>query len=341
MTQEKKRIFYLDFVRAAATLLIVLTHYNALYLYTSPQMPEKAVITCYFSHVYIGDLGVSLFLIISGAALMHVYRDKCRLSIFFKKRFWGIYPMFWLGYLGFFFYSFYQNQGLNPAIPKSRIIYSILGIDTYMQAFGQVNFSMVGDWFLGMIIIFYLFFPLLRKWILTHPFSLGITSVAVYVLFLIWKTPYNSVLLPVLLPRILFGMFFIQSGKRVKWPAALISLGIIIINYFLPWKIDSTLQATYIGIAVFLILVWLADFLTWIPFRRICACVCKYSYAIFIVHHTIIFYMAGRFNLYEITRFNSHLLFLCCCCVIFVVAFLLQKVHDKTVGIFLEKKKAE
>ena len=38
---QKQRIFYLDFVRAAATLLIVLTHYNALYLYTNPQMPKK------------------------------------------------------------------------------------------------------------------------------------------------------------------------------------------------------------------------------------------------------------------------------------------------------------
>ena len=32
------------------------------------------------------------------------------------------------------------------------------------------------------------------------------------------------------------------------------------LNFILPIQIDSTLQATYIGIAVFLILVWLADF---------------------------------------------------------------------------------
>ena len=338
---QKQRIFYLDFVRAAATLLIVLTHYNALYLYTNPQMPEKAVITCYFSRVYIGDLGVSLFLIISGAALMYVYREKCKVTEFFKKRFWSIYPMFWIGYLGFFFYSFYQNQGLNPAIPRSRIIYSILGLDTYFQAFGQLNFSMVGEWFLGFIIIFYFFFPLLRKWLLTHPLSLALAAAGLYAVFLVLNSRYNSVLLPVLLPRILFGMYFMQSGKKVKWPTALISLGVIIVNSFLPWKIDSTLQATYIGIAVFLILVWAADYLKWIPFRRICAWICKYSYAIFIVHHSIIFYMAGRFDLYEITRFNSYLLFLCCCGVIFPAAYVLKKVNDRVVDIFrVDKKKS-
>lgn len=67
-----------------------------------------------------------------------------------------------LGYLShvlaricsFLFYNFYQNQGLTPGIPKYRIIYSILGLDMYAQAFGQVNFAIVGEWFLGMIILF-------------------------------------------------------------------------------------------------------------------------------------------------------------------------------------------
>ena len=57
---------------------------------------------------------------------MYVYKETCDLRIYFKKRFWGIYPMFWLGYAVFFFYNFYQNQGLTPGIPKYRIIYSIL-----------------------------------------------------------------------------------------------------------------------------------------------------------------------------------------------------------------------
>lgn len=43
---KRERLFYLDFVRAAATLIIVLTHFNAWYLYTSPAMPEKAVFHC-------------------------------------------------------------------------------------------------------------------------------------------------------------------------------------------------------------------------------------------------------------------------------------------------------
>ena len=67
---KKERLFYLDFVRAIAAMAIVITHFNARYLYLNPPAPEKAVFTTFIGNLYIGDWGVSLFFIISGAALM-------------------------------------------------------------------------------------------------------------------------------------------------------------------------------------------------------------------------------------------------------------------------------
>ena len=40
---KKERIFYLDFVRAIATIAILLTHYNALYVY----MADESVMDAY------------------------------------------------------------------------------------------------------------------------------------------------------------------------------------------------------------------------------------------------------------------------------------------------------
>lgn len=41
---KRERIFYLDFVRAVATISIIFTHYNALFIYnTSIPMPQKAI----------------------------------------------------------------------------------------------------------------------------------------------------------------------------------------------------------------------------------------------------------------------------------------------------------
>ena len=74
---KRERIFYLDFVRAVATISIIFTHYNALFIYnTSIPMPQKAILTMTVGNVYIGSWGVSLFLIISGAALMYVYENE-------------------------------------------------------------------------------------------------------------------------------------------------------------------------------------------------------------------------------------------------------------------------
>ena len=248
--------------------------------------------------------------------------------------------MFWIGYLGFFFYSFYQNQGLNPAIPRSRIIYSILGLDTYFQAFGQLNFSMVGRMVPGIYYYFLFVLSTASEMAADASFESGTCRSRFICRFSCAEQQIQFGTAAGFTSKDLVWDVFYAKRKEVKWPTALISLGVIIVNSFLPWKIDSTLQATYIGIAVFLILVWAADYLKWIPFRRICAWICKYSYAIFIVHHSIIFYMAGRFDLYEITRFNSYLLFLCCCGVIFPAAYVLKKVNDRVVDIFrVDKKK--
>ena len=89
---KKERLFYLDFVRAIATISIVLTHFNARFLYLNPPAPEKAVITTTVANIYIGGWGVSLFFIISGAALMYVYQEKCELKTFLQKKIFKYLP---------------------------------------------------------------------------------------------------------------------------------------------------------------------------------------------------------------------------------------------------------
>lgn len=53
--------------------------------------------------MYLGSYGVTLFFIVSGAVLMYIYGDKeIDLASYYKKRFLGIYPMFWLAFAIFF-----------------------------------------------------------------------------------------------------------------------------------------------------------------------------------------------------------------------------------------------
>lgn len=82
--KKKERVFYLDFIRAISTIIIVLTHYNALFLYNVSN--DNAIIgSTFIFKIYIGSFGVSLFLILSGASLMTSMKDDFSIKEFYKK----------------------------------------------------------------------------------------------------------------------------------------------------------------------------------------------------------------------------------------------------------------
>ena len=334
--EKRERLYYLDFIRAIGTIIIVLTHYNAIFLYTNPQMPEKAVISTTIAGIYIGNFGVALFLIISGAALMYVYKEKIDIKTFYIKRFWNIYPTFWIAFAIMFLTKFYFF-GFPTGTAKWRIIFSILGIDHYLGAHGISTFASVGEWFLGFIIIFYLIFPLVRYAMIRFPKWTAIISIFLYIL-VIWIQPTAyHISLFTLLPLILFGMYFVYYGKTVSMPIAIVSLIIMIGNGIIKPSINESIQQTYIGICAFLFLVFVSKYFKWNPIPKVANLICKYSYTIFIVHHVITLYMAQKFDLYTMTRTDSYMLFLCCCCVIFVVAYLVQRLERAAVALIKNK----
>ena len=323
---NKERIFYLDFIRAVATILILMTHFNAVFLYAG--MPEKVFITSSIANLYIGDFGVSLFFIISGASLMYVYDEQCSLKKFYKRRFLSIYPMFWIAYLIAFLYQFYQMQGINQNIPKINILYTVFGFDGYFSAYIP-TFYILGEWFLGCIILMYFIFPLMRFGLKKNvAVTVGLT-VLFYFIFMFCNIPFNKTeIIFVRLPEILFGMLFIKYRKKVKWPVALGALIVLILNGILKPELDCNYQTTYIGIAAFLLLVFVSQYLRSNFIYRVSAVISKYSYAVFLVHHVIIMQILYKFDLNNVSRFYSCLLFLLCCCVIALFAKLLYMLHS-------------
>lgn len=330
---KKERLFYLDFVRAIAVISIVITHFNARFLYLNPPMPEKAVFTTSIGNLYIGDWGVSLFFIISGAALMYVYQEKCDWKSFYKKRFLSIYPMFWIAYIAVFLYSFWKNQTIiGGQIPNWRIIFSVLGFDGLLATNGYATFYLIGEWFLGVIILMYIVFPLLRKILEYSPIlMLGITAICyiggIIVCSRISYPIVTATILLIRLPEIVFGMFFVKYCRSVNWKVASLSLGIIIANGVIKPSFSSSIQTTYVGIASFLVLVFLSDFIKYSCVTYVCGILSKYSYAIFLVHHVIIANMMQRFDLAHMSKVHSYVLFLTICSVIAFFSWLLHQFH--------------
>ena len=342
--QKRERIFYLDFIRVVAVISILLTHYNALYIYMWNEAAlKKVVLTWKVANIYIGDFGVSLFLIISGAALMYVYEEKLELRAFYKKRFLSIYPMYWLAWFCAFLYSFYLNRGIDRTIPKKNIIFTLLGMDGYLSSVCP-TFYEVGDWFVGFIVIMYILFPILWYGIKKN---LKLTAILIGVLYLLnliwnpWKIP-NSTVIFMRLPEIFFGMYFIKYIKKVKFPVAIVSILVLFANSIIQPQVDKNIQTTYVGITSFLLLVYVADKISaCIAIKKFCKIISKYSYAIFLTHHYIIYQIAAKFDLNTITILESYILFCLCCMGIAFFSKLLYEGNAHIVKYMGERRHAE
>lgn len=340
---KKERLFYLDFIRAFATAAIIMTHYNALFLYLPEPTPEKAFITTKVANIYIGSFGVSLFFIISGAALMYVYDEKCDLKLFYKKRFVSLFPMFWMVFAIDFLINTYLNGGIDKTIPKWKIIFSVIGMDHYLTEF-TTSFARVGEWFLGCIILIYIVFPLLRWGVQKRPVITSAILMILYALTIYFDNGFFPLAknLFVRFPEFVFGMLFIKYFKKVNIPTLAAAVSVVVGNTILkPDFINNSIQTTYVGIASFLILVFISKYIDCQPLRYISSVISKYSYAIFLVHHVIILRLASRVDLINITKTDSYLLFFLCVLCIAVVSRLTFELHKgmmNTIGKMFEKK---
>lgn len=341
---KKERLLYLDFIRAIAAISIILTHYNARYiLLLEEPVWKNVVLTGTVANIYIGNWGVSLFFIISGAALMYTYDDKCNLKYFYKKRFKAIYPMFWIAYAMGFLYYFYIYKAIPFNAPKINFIFTILGMDGYLME-NIPTFYILGEWFLGAIILMYIIFPFLRIVLDKHPKILAFFVVIIY-LCVIWKydlpLSQNKFLLT-RIPEFLFGMYFVKYMKKVNKLEVFIAATILILNTILRPEFNESLQTTYVGISSFIVLVFISGLMKYNFVKLPCEIISKYSYAIFLVHHIVIAQVMAKFDYPNFSVLYSYVLFALCCTVIAVMTIVLYRINSKVlafVGACCEKTK--
>ena len=337
MASKRPRLFYLDFIRAIATIAIILTHYNAIWIYNVVKpKPENAIITLRVANIYIGDFGVSLFFIISGASLMYVYDQRFAARDFYKKRFLGIYPMYWIAYLCAAAYTYFMRGTLLGGLSPKTLLFSFLGIDSYLINFGISAPCLVGEWFIAVIIMMYCIFPLLRIVVQRMP---RVAFILAIILALVSTFTFGkSIGLFARVPEFMFGMLFMKYIKKVNWQVLLLSIIVLIANTLIkPTVIHNNIQTFYVGIASFLILTWLSGYLKWDPFRNFCKVIGKYSYACFLVHHFIIYEVIRRFDLNNASRKASCAIFLICVLLIMFFSWALFQFHAKLKTIYHEK----
>lgn len=331
MNTRKERLFYLDFIRAIATVSIVITHFNARYSAHIPEIKGRMIGLEKIGNIGSGEWGVSLFFIISGAALMYVYEKENDWKRFYQKRFMSIYPMFWMAYSAVLAVYVLKNRTMiGDGIPKWRFLFTILGFDGLLSVNGYATFYLLGEWFLGAIILLYIIFPVLKKAINTNLWGAVALAVAGYIIGLVICSKIALVpatILLVRLPEFAFGMIFVKLNWRADWKISILALILIIANMIFKPEIPASIQTTYIGISSFLVLVFVSALVKNKGIKKICEGISKYSYAVFLVHHIIIINVMNFVDLTKVTLLKSYLLFVVIGCMIAVVAGGLYKIN--------------
>lgn len=224
---------------------------------------------------------------------------------FYLKRAKSIYPMFWMAWFSFYFMYAVKNHSLFYNGHPFSILLSIAGVDEYFSYTKLSHYNLLGEWFLGAIILLYILYPFLLK-LLKYPI---IASVGIVVLY-IWQI-YTDVfeieskfnLISCIISfwfGILFIKYYIQIEKLVNNRKSLIALFLCFMALlFIPFEVlGVNLICHVMGIFLFLILFFGGTRDTGKGIlKKIMLLVGKLSYPIFLVHHRIIYQVVSKMRI--------------------------------------------
>lgn len=335
----KKRLAYVDILRVLAMLPIIVCHYtraleSAGVGYMNKILPDRVL------GVYLGDFGVCIFFVLSGISLMYTYNEKLDIKQYIKKRFLGIFPMYWLTWVLGFAYLTYKNAGLTlwSNIPKAKFLLTIIGMDGYTTWYGP-NFYILGEWFLGCIILLYILFPILKVGIEKQPI---ITAIIILSVYLIGSRVYNghipvSIFFLFRIPEFAFGMYFVKYIKHARWPMAVAGFAVLACFEMLELNNLQTLyKNTMIAMASVILVEFVCQFIKSQFFYSLFSKIGKYCYAVFLTHHIVIQEITMRFSGKLLSRSEVYAVFMLCLIVIIMVTTFVVKV-DKSIKAFVKE----
>lgn len=276
---------------------------------------------------------------------MYNYGEKLDIKQYYKKRFLGIYPMFWIAYSLVFLYIFYECKGIPFNLPLKRLILSFFAMDGYLSSYIE-SFYLIGEWFLGCIVLIYLVFPLLQKVMNRFPKISIIIAVIIMLGIIIFYTngimPINQNLF-VCMFSFFIGMYMIKYISNYKAWYAIVAVILAIGLWFIPTtKVNYTVFiGNLIGYNLFIVLAYIGEKITNIKIQNLFNLISKYSYAVFLVHHYIIMKMESTFQNVALYKEGVICLYLCCWIVIGISAKILYYINEQLVQLLFRKREKE
>lgn len=302
-----KRLNYLNVIRLISFAAII--YYHLVIELAARDMIGPGTETLYCnSNMHIATSAVALFFMISGASLMLSSRKEkeFRIGQFYKKRVLRILiPYYVASFLTFM--VLYHGQ-IPLTIQKWKLIFNLMAMDGYATVLGMnVMYLIVGEWFMGCLVILYVLFPLLRALVVRFPAATFIAATAGYIVLALWDPfpvpPHQNVIFKGY--EFLLGMYLITLTDRIS-PKIMIAAAAVIALFLLypvPLPVHPTFAITITSVCIFVLMAKLEPvFAKGKAFCTACSVCCKYSYEIFLIHHFVIVVIIDRvWNAFGIT----------------------------------------
>ena len=295
-----KRLNYLNVIRLLSFAVVFFCHFIMEFSARNmiPAESEKLITS---PNIHIGTPAVALFFMISGAGLILSSEKEAQFDIgrYFKKRVLRILIPYYVASLTTYFLHWYRRIPFTA--PKWTIIFNLTAMDGYLKVLGfDTMYVIVGEWFMGCLVILYVLFPFLRACVRKAPQATFWIATVLFAVLAVWNpfpiSQHQNVIFKCY--DFLIGILLVRNAKKLPGWTVIPALLVIGITLFWPVKIPvpSAFKITGTAASVFLLFQKSEDRLAkHVKFNQFCSMCCTYSYEIFLIHHFVIVVLIDRF----------------------------------------------
>lgn len=315
--EKKNRLYGFDLARIISLMLILIYHLNGI-------LNDNPIPVCGIGNGELGAVGVGLFILISGSMITYTYNGNA--CSFYAKRLKKIFIPFWVTYIIVLVCELLQGRFVFD-LPLYKFLLTFIGMDGFFSYLTS-TYYLVGEWFLGFIIMIYIVYPVVHKIMDRFPLALIFVSFIVEIYMVNnyqWDIPFlwNPF---VLAPFLLLGVYFIKKYDNMNsLDTLLIGFALLISSQL--FQLPGVLMEVFFKtIGLYLILVILGNKIILRCNSRIQNAIMLMSeltFGVILIHHRVIFTLE-RILIGEDIELNKYILLVIVTIVSFIFSYLLR-----------------
>lgn len=315
--EKKSRLYGFDLARIISLLMILVYHLNGI-------LKDNPIHILGIGDGELGAVGVGLFILISGSMITYTYSGNA--WSFYAKRLKKIFIPFWVTYIFVLVCELLQGRFVFD-LPLYKFLLTFVGMDGFFSYLTS-TYYLVGEWFLGFIIMIYVVYPIVH--IIMNKFPLALIFVSFIVeIYMVnnyeWSIPFlwNPF---VLAPFLLIGVYFIKRYINMNsWDTLFVGLALLISSQL--FQLPGVLMTVFFKtIGLYIILVILGEKLLLRcndGIKKATVLMSELTFGVILIHHRIIFTLE-IILIEENVELNKYIQFIIVLVISFLFSYLLK-----------------